>query len=110
MCPKKTQIISRLEREGIGVIWGFREIRPLWPRTVRVDSSRAHAPHRVAAPTRMRETESLRRHTHVPVTYRRSVPVPVTADCAVPRIPRVAFGSTPGLPAWNEVLRLCRYP
>ena len=34
-------------------------IRPLWPGTFRADSSRAHAPHLVAAPACMRETDSL---------------------------------------------------
>ena len=46
-------------------------IWPLWPGTFRADSSRAHAPHRVSAPARMRETKSLRRHTHVPGPSRR---------------------------------------
>ena len=63
-------------------------IRPLWPRTLLVDSSRAHAPHRVAGLARVHETESLRRHAHVPETFLDgSVPALVIADCAVSRIP-----------------------
>ena len=62
-------------------------IRPLWPGTLRADSSRAHAPHRVVAPACMRETESLRRTTHVPEPSGRFPFVLVTADCAVSRIP-----------------------
>ena len=46
-------------------------IRPLWPGAFRADSSRAHAPHRVAAPACMCDTESLRRHAHVPEPSRR---------------------------------------
>ena len=46
-------------------------IRPLWRGTFRADSSRAHAPHRVAAPACMHDTESLRRHAHVPEPSRR---------------------------------------
>ena len=46
-------------------------IRPVWPGTVRADSSRAHAPHRVADLACMRETESLRRHANVTEPSRR---------------------------------------
>ena len=46
-------------------------MRPLWPGTLRADSSRAHALHRVAAPACMRESESLPRHAHVPEPSRR---------------------------------------
>ena len=47
-------------------------ITPLWPGTVRADSSRAHAPHSVAAPSRTHKTKSLRRHAHLPEPSRRS--------------------------------------
>jgi len=45
--------------------------RPLWPGIFRADSSRAHAPHRAAAPASMHETESLRRRAHVLESSRR---------------------------------------
>ena len=75
-------------------------------RDIRADSSRAHVPHGVAAPVRMRETESLRRHAHVPERSRRLCSSYArTAPCR--GCFRGAFGSAPGLPGWNEVLGLC---
>ena len=62
-------------------------IRPLWPGTFRADSSRAHAPHRVAAPACMYDAESLRARHTCQTLPEGSVPVLVTTDCAVSRIP-----------------------
>ena len=84
---KKPPIISRLEREGIGVMRRLRAIRHLWPRTFRAAAHEllhciaSRLPHACAKRNLFAATHTCQ------ILLEDFVPLLVATDCAVARIP-----------------------